>query len=147
MDPGPGPGEALAPVHEEPYTQALLDLALEQAAGRRIVEIRLAVGQLSAIVPAAVEVNFRHLSRGSAAEGARLVFDPVPVALTCGACGSTGLLEVPPDAGVRPALAAALARGCACGASRLTITGGLGFDLLDVTTAVEGEALDPSSPA
>jgi hydrogenase nickel incorporation protein HypA/HybF len=123
-------------MHEEPYTQALLDLALREAGGRRIVAIRLGVGQFSAIVAGAVEVFFRHLSAGTPAQGARLVFETVPLELTCTACGRTSGLDGGPDAPVRPALAAALRRGCPCGGARLTITGGLGFDLLGLT--VEG---------
>jgi Zn finger protein HypA/HybF involved in hydrogenase expression len=124
-------------MHEEPYTQALLDLALREAGGRRIVEIRLGVGQFSAIVAGAVEVFFRHLSVGTPALGARLVFQTVALELTCTACGRTSGLDGGPDAPVRPALASALSRGCPCGEPTLKITGGLGFDLLGLT--VDGE--------
>lgn len=120
-------------MHEEPYTQAILDLALSEADGKRIREIRLAVGRFGAIVPASVEVFFRHLSTGTPAQGARLVFETVPVELTCIACGHILALDVPQEVPIRPALAAALKSGCRCGEKKLKITGGLGFDLIGLT--------------
>ena len=120
-------------MHEEPYTQAMLDLALKEAGSGRIAEIRLGVGRFSAIVPASVEVFFRHLSAGTPAEGARLVFETVPLELTCDDCGKTAVLEVPPHVAIRPALADAFRRGCPCGGQHLEITAGLGFDLISLT--------------
>lgn len=120
-------------MHEEPYTQAILDLALKEAEGKRIIEIRLGVGRFSAIVPAAVEVFFRHLSMGTSAQHARLVFESIPVELTCTDCGRKRVPEIPLQAPIRPALSAALARGCPCGKGKLKITGGLGFDLIGLT--------------
>ncbi|BBO75694.1 hypothetical protein DSCW_31110 [Desulfosarcina widdelii] len=120
-------------MHEEPYTQAMLDLALEEAGGRRITEIRLGVGRFSAIVPASVEVFFRYLSAGTLAERARLIFETVPVELTCTACGKIVTADIPSQVPIHPALGALLKKGCGCSLGKLTITGGLGFDLIDLT--------------
>lgn len=120
-------------MHEEPYTQAILDLALEESGGKKIAEIRLAVGRFSAIAPASVEVFFRHLSKGTPAQGARLVFTSVPISLTCTACGKTSILEIDPEVPVLPALGAALHNGCRCGEKKLKVTGGLGFDMVGLT--------------
>lgn len=125
-------------MHEEPYTQAMLDLALQEAGGKRITEIRLGVGRFSAIVPASVEVFFRYLSAGTPAEGARLMFETVPVELTCTVCGRIVTPDIPPQAPIRPALGAIFKKGCRCGAGKLTITGGLGFDLIDLTLGDQG---------
>ena len=125
-------------MHEEPYTQAMLDLALSSAGGERITEIRLGVGRFSAIVPASVEVFFRHLSAGTPAQGARLVFAIVPVETTCADCGKTMVLDVPPEVPIRPALARALTTGCPCGGKKLNVTGGLGFDLISLTVDSRG---------
>lgn len=127
-------------MHEEPYTQALLDMALEKAGGKRITEIRLGVGRFSAIRPAAVEMVFGRLSKGTPAQGADLVFETVPVELTCTACGKTMVPDIPSDMSIRPALALALGHACACGGRKLKITGGLGFDLI-------GLAVDDGPPA
>jgi len=120
-------------MHEEPYTQALLDMTLMKAGGKTITEVRLGVGQFSAIVPAAVEVFFRHLSEGTPAQGAVLVFETVPVELSCTACGKTVVPDLPSSMPIRPALALALGRGCDCGERKLKISGGLGFDLIGLT--------------
>jgi hydrogenase nickel incorporation protein HypA/HybF len=120
-------------MHEEPYTQAMLDMVLQEAGGKRITEIRIGVGRFSAIVPAAVEVFFRYLSSGTPAEGACLVFETVPVELTCTACGRIVTPDIPPQAPIHPALGAIFKQGCPCGAGKLTITGGLGFDLINLT--------------
>ena len=122
-------------MHEEPYTQAMLDMALKESGGKKISEIRLEVGRFSAIVPASVEVFFRHLSAGTPAQGARLVFHSVPVTLTCTVCKKILVLEIAPDAPVRPALGTALGRGCSCGEKKLKVSGGLGFDLIGLTVA------------
>jgi hydrogenase nickel incorporation protein HypA/HybF len=120
-------------MHEETYTQAILDLAFKEADGRQITEIRLGIGRFSAIVPASVEVFFRHLSKGTSAQGARLNFKTIPVELTCSGCGKMSALDIDLDVPVRPALAAALNKGCRCGEKKLKITGGLGCDLIGLT--------------
>jgi hydrogenase nickel incorporation protein HypA/HybF len=122
-------------MHEMPFTQALLDMALEAASGRTIRRIRLRAGRLSAVDPEAVSFYFDHLSQGTLAEGALLAFDVAPIELTCRSCGAT--TAVPDDARTpaREALADALRAGCPCGRAAFTVTGGLGFDLADVEVA------------
>ena len=120
-------------MHEEPYTQALLDMVLAKADGKAVTEIRLAVGQCSAIVPAAVEIFFRHLSEGTRAQGAALVFEARPVELTCTVCGTIVAPEISAAMPIRQALGLALARGCTHCEGKLKITGGLGFDLINLT--------------
>ena len=123
-------------MHEEPYAQAILDQALDAAGGRIISRIRLGVGRFSAIVPDSLSLFFAHLSRGTAAESAELVFETVPVVLTCRTCGAENTLDIPEDIPVRPALARSLAGGCPCGSGEVKVSGGLGLDLISVE--VEG---------
>ena len=122
-------------MHEEPYAQAMLDLALDSSDGRIITRIFLGVGRFSAIVPDSLAVFFTHLSRGTKAEGAELVFETDPVVLTCRDCGRDRSLDIPEDTPVRPALAHHLAAGCGCGSKNQKVTGGLGLDLLKVEVA------------
>ena len=130
-------------MHEEPYTQALLDMVLAKAGGKAVTEIRLAVGQFSAIVPAAVEIFFRHLSEGTRAQGAVLVFETRPVELTCPVCGTIVAPEISAAIPIRQALGLALGRGCTHCEGRLKITGGLGFDLIDLTV---DDGIRPAPP-
>jgi hydrogenase nickel incorporation protein HypA/HybF len=122
-------------MHEMPVTQAMLSMVLEQAGDSRVLGIRLRVGELSPVVPDSVAVFFEYLSRGTNAEGARLQFEPAPLETTCPACGANQVHRV--VEGLRPqiVLARALARGCPCGAKALKLTGGVGFDIVDLEVA------------
>jgi hydrogenase nickel incorporation protein HypA/HybF len=119
-------------MHEMPFTQAILDLALKSAEGRSIRRIRLRVGRLSAIVPESVEVFFKFLSRETPAEGAELVFEMDPIGLKCRRCGKSVTVPHHPEITARQALSAACRKGCDCGNPDFTVTGGLGFDMIDM---------------
>jgi hydrogenase nickel incorporation protein HypA/HybF len=78
-------------LHELDITESLLRVALEQAGAsrvRRIVSIKLKIGELTGYAPEAVEHNFGQLSAGTIAEGAALVIERVPLRCHCKACGS-----------------------------------------------------------
>jgi len=119
-------------MHEMPVTQAMLNMVLEQAGGSQVRKIRLRVGELSPVVPDSVAMFFEYLSRGTNAEGARLEFEKAPLETTCPACGARQMYPVPHDLRPQIVLAAALARGCPCGVRALKLTGGSGFDLIDL---------------
>ena len=119
-------------MHEMPVTQALLNMALEQANGRRITDIYLRVGRMSAIVPATVEVFFEYLSRATLAEGARLHFEIVPVEMTCLDCSRPVNLLEWRDEAPQLILQRAFARGCECGSRNLRVTGGVRFGLTSI---------------
>ncbi|MFZ7125335.1 MAG: hydrogenase maturation nickel metallochaperone HypA [Desulfobacterales bacterium] len=116
-----------------PFTQAILEMALNKAGGRKIRSLHLRVGWLSAIVPDSVEVFFDYLSKGTLAQGARLDFDIVPIQLTCQSCGRIVNLRPDPQLNPRQALADAFRSGCPCGRGNYKVTDGLGFDLEDIT--------------
>jgi len=83
-------------VHELAVTQSMLDLALkhaEQAGARRITCINLVVGELSGIVDESVQFYFDFVSKGTPAEGARLVFERQPARFRCRVCGHEFTLE------------------------------------------------------
>jgi hydrogenase nickel incorporation protein HypA/HybF len=76
-------------VHEAAITQAILDTALTaagDAGAKRVSKINLVVGELAGIADEAVDMYFSLLSRGTAAEGARLVYEHVPARFTCKSC-------------------------------------------------------------
>jgi hydrogenase nickel incorporation protein HypA/HybF len=77
-------------MHEVGVMQCALEIALEQADQRgasRIDCIALRVGLLSGVAPEALEFAFDVVTRGTIAEGARLVMERVPVACDCPSCG------------------------------------------------------------
>jgi hydrogenase nickel incorporation protein HypA/HybF len=70
--------------------QAALEIAFEHAAGRgarTVHRIGLRIGPLAGIVPEALEFAFDVLTRGTIAETAELVVEPVPIDYQCAACG------------------------------------------------------------
>ncbi len=122
-------------MHEMPYTQAILELALKEAAGSPILSIRLRVGWMSSIVPESVQAFFDYLSKGTGAEGAELVFEMVSIKLFCENCNRTIELPYDPEQNPRRALAEIFAEGCACGNAMFQISDGLGFDLAGIEIA------------
>jgi hydrogenase nickel incorporation protein HypA/HybF len=71
--------------------QATLEIALEHAARHgagRILRLVLRVGDLSGVVPEALEFAFDVVTTGTMAEGARLEIMRVPLICACTACGS-----------------------------------------------------------
>ncbi len=77
-------------MHEYAVTQSIVDIAVkeaEKAGASRISEIRLVIGDLSSIIDESVSLYFDIISKGTAAEGARLVFKRIPARFACPACG------------------------------------------------------------
>ena len=70
--------------------QSVIDIAETQArqsGATRILEIRMRVGRLTAVVPEALDHAFAVLRDGTLAAGAQLVVDYVPGAFWCHTCG------------------------------------------------------------
>lgn len=77
-------------MHEYAVTQSIVDIAAKEAknaGASRIVEIRLVIGDLSSIIDESVSLYFDIISKGTAAEGASLVFKRLPARFGCENCG------------------------------------------------------------
>ena len=59
-------------MHEMSITQGIIDLCLEHAGGHRILSLDVEIGELSNVVPEAVEFCFEACSKGTLLEGARM---------------------------------------------------------------------------
>ena len=82
-------------MHEMSITQGIIDLCLKHAGGRRILSLEVEIGELSAVVPEAIEFCFEACSRETLLEGARLNITRVPGAGSCQECGrETPLAEL-----------------------------------------------------
>ena len=125
-------------MHEMPVTQALLDLALKHADGRRITDVYLEVGRMSAIVPDSVEVFFQYLSEGTLAEGADLHFTIRPVEMTCEDCGGEMDLSEWVTENPQVVMQQAFKRGCQCGGRNLRVSGGVSFGLVGIEVEDDG---------
>ena len=72
--------------------QAAIPAAVKSGA-KRILEIRLKVGELSGVIPACVEEYFSMLSEGTIAEGAAIVSETIPASIECRDCGWSGPMD------------------------------------------------------
>jgi hydrogenase nickel incorporation protein HypA/HybF len=61
--------------------------------GARVTAIHVRIGELAGVSADALAFAFECLTAGTALEGARLVFDAVPLTVHCDACGRTTPVE------------------------------------------------------
>ena len=122
-------------MHEMVITKAMLDMALEHAEGRHVTDITLEVGEMSAIVPSSVEIFFKHLSKESLAEGAKLHFKIIPLEMTCRSCGALVDLSAWDGKSPHAKMEKAFVNGCPCGSKDLEVTDGVRFGLKGIDVA------------
>jgi len=65
------------------------DRKLSKGVRGRITSIKLKIGEMSGVVPSALEFSFQVASKGTLAEGARLYIEHVPITAMCGDCSGT----------------------------------------------------------
>lgn len=83
-------------MHELAITEGIIEAAVPEAerhGAKKILEIRLKIGELSGVLPECIQEYFNIASRGTIAEGARLCVERIPVTIHCNACGYDG--EIP----------------------------------------------------
>jgi hydrogenase nickel incorporation protein HypA/HybF len=98
-------------LHELSITQSVVDAVSSRAGSRRVHQVRLSVGALTAVVPEAMLFCFDLVAAGTVLEGARLEIDMIPGRAECRSCGVSFLL---PD----PVLL------CACGSADVSVVAG-----------------------
>ncbi len=85
-------------MHELAIAEALLDVVLAHARGRRVVRIDVSVGHLRQVVPSALRFAMELSAEGTDAAGAELAIRAVPAAGRCRHCGVDGSLTAFPFA-------------------------------------------------
>jgi hydrogenase nickel incorporation protein HypA/HybF len=78
--------EAEAAMHEMSITQSVVEICEGHAAGRRVTDVVLEIGELSGVVPDSIEFCFEACTKGTLLEGARLKLDIVPGIGSCPSC-------------------------------------------------------------
>ena len=67
--------------------------SLEKYPGARVVEVRLKVGALAAVVEDSLQFCYGIATEDTPLEGSRLVVNVLPVRVHCAACGADGPIE------------------------------------------------------
>ncbi len=84
-------------MHEMAIVQSIMDI-LEQHArmynAKRVVQVSLEFGALTAVMPAAITFAFEILSKGGIAEGAHVDIKIIPMKVRCMDCGHEQITEV-----------------------------------------------------
>jgi hydrogenase nickel incorporation protein HypA/HybF len=83
-------------MHELSIAEAMVEIALRHASGRRVYRIELKVGHLRQVVPSALEFAVELLSAGTPLEGAELSIEDVPARGRCRACGAETTMTIFP---------------------------------------------------
>lgn len=83
-------------MHELSIVSSVVDTvteSLQKYPGARVIEVRLKVGVLSAVIEESLQFCYGIATEGTPLEGSRLVVNLVPVTVHCDACGKEGDLE------------------------------------------------------
>ncbi len=99
-------------MHEMSITQGIIEICEQYAGGHRVIALDVEIGELSGVVPEAIEFCFEACSQGTLVEGARLRIIPIPGQGRCLDCGG----DTP--------LASVYGACACCGGYRVTITAG-----------------------
>lgn len=75
-------------MHEMSITQGIIDICEKNAGGRRVLSVDVEIGELSSVVPDAVEFCFEACSQGTLLEGARINIIRIPGSGQCLDCGT-----------------------------------------------------------
>jgi hydrogenase nickel incorporation protein HypA/HybF len=75
-------------MHEMSITQGIIDISEKYAGGRRVLSVDVEIGELSSVVPDAVEFCFEACSQGTLLEGARINIIRIPGSGQCLDCGA-----------------------------------------------------------
>ena len=75
-------------MHEMSITQGIIDICERHAGGRRVIALDVEIGELSGVVPEAIEFCFEACSQGTLLEDARLNIMRIPGRGYCQDCGA-----------------------------------------------------------
>jgi hydrogenase nickel incorporation protein HypA/HybF len=75
-------------MHELAIAESIIDALKEQVKGK-ITSIKLRIGEMSGVVPESLRFSFQIASEGTAAEGATLDIEHVPLTAMCNNCLET----------------------------------------------------------
>lgn len=83
-------------MHELAITEGIMEAAIPEAekhGAKKILEIRLKIGELSGVIPECIQEYFSIVSQGTIAEGAAIRVEKIPITVRCRSCGKESVLE------------------------------------------------------
>jgi hydrogenase nickel incorporation protein HypA/HybF len=83
-------------MHELSIVASIVDSVTESLAvyhGARVLEVRLRVGALAAVVEDSLQFCYSIATEGTLLEGSKLVVRRLPVVMHCSVCGADGEIE------------------------------------------------------
>ena len=83
-------------MHELAITEGILEAAIpaaEKSGAKKILEIRLKIGEMSGVFPEYIQEYFSLVSAGTIAEGARLKVEYIPVRVRCRSCWKENAID------------------------------------------------------
>jgi hydrogenase nickel incorporation protein HypA/HybF len=89
-------------MHEMSIAQSILDVVRQYAKGNdhardgdvpKVKSIRLRIGEMAGVVPESLRFCFEVASEGTAAQGAELLIDEVPIRCRCASCNAEFSVE------------------------------------------------------
>jgi len=83
-------------MHELAITEGIMEAAVPEAekqGAKKILEIRLKIGELSGVLPECIQEYFSIVSEGTIAEGAVLKVEKIPITIRCRSCGKESVLD------------------------------------------------------
>lgn len=83
-------------MHELAITEGIMGAAVpaaKEAGAKKILEIRLKIGELSGVMPECINEYFNVISKGTIAEGALIKVEKIPVSIKCPGCGFEGTID------------------------------------------------------
>ena len=80
-------------MHELAITQSVVDTITERTSGARVTLVRLDIGKLSGVVPAAVAFCFELVADGTPLQAARLEISEPPGRALCRTCSAEFALD------------------------------------------------------
>jgi len=102
-------------MHEYPITLSIVRITeeeLEKSKAKKVLEIKLVVGELTGLVPECIQSYFDIISKGTTVEGAILKIEKKSVNIKCNDCGFESLMKLSKN-------------NClSCGSSNLKLSGG-----------------------
>ena len=83
-------------MHELSVTQGIFDIVESEAKKnnvKKVVNVKLKIGQLSGIMPMLIQDYFNILTEGTIVEGAELIIDRVEASIRCSECNEVSMID------------------------------------------------------